>query len=140
MARITEGVPDILPDNLPNELPPYRMHQHEIVEEPGSKPTLLAPYRLSPTTLIDIKKQIEYLLENGLIRPSTSPYSAPVLFTPKIGRKPAHVHRLPSSHKQNIINKYPIPRIDDVLDQLRGATVLSKLDLRSGYWQNTGTP
>ncbi|GJP42730.1 hypothetical protein CLOM_g2266 [Closterium sp. NIES-68] len=129
---------DILPDNLPNELPPYRMHQHEIVEEPGSKPTLLAPYRLSPTTLIDIKKQIEYLLENGLIRPSTSPYSAPVLFTPKSDGSLRMCIDYRALNKQNIINKYPIPRIDDVLDQLRGATVLSKLDLRSGYWQNVG--
>ncbi|GJP81062.1 hypothetical protein CLOP_g11242 [Closterium sp. NIES-67] len=74
---------DILPDDLPDELPPYRTHQHEIVEEPGSKPTFQAPYRLSPTELADMKKQIEYLLAKGLIRPSTSPYGAPVLLTPK---------------------------------------------------------
>ncbi|GJP60742.1 hypothetical protein CLOP_g17964 [Closterium sp. NIES-67] len=80
---ITEGVPRHSSDDLPNELPPYRTHQHEIVEEPGSKPTFRAPYRLSPTELTDMKKQIEYLLTKGLIRPSTSPYGAPVLFTPK---------------------------------------------------------
>ncbi|GJP60934.1 hypothetical protein CLOP_g18151, partial [Closterium sp. NIES-67] len=74
---------DILPYDLPNELPPYQTHQHEIVEEPGSKPTFRAPYRLSPTKLADMKKQIRYLLAKGLIRPSTSPYGAPVLFTPK---------------------------------------------------------
>ncbi|GJP47355.1 hypothetical protein CLOM_g6555 [Closterium sp. NIES-68] len=74
---------DILPDDLSSELPPYRTHQHEIVEEPGSKPTFRAPYRLSPTKLTDMKKQIEYLLAKGLIRPSTLPYGAPVLFTPK---------------------------------------------------------
>ncbi|GJP69420.1 hypothetical protein CLOP_g412 [Closterium sp. NIES-67] len=75
---------DILPDNLPNELSPYQTHQPEIVEEPGSKLTFRAPYRLSPTELADMKKQIEYLLAKGLIRPSTSPYGAPVLFTPKL--------------------------------------------------------
>ncbi|GJP85359.1 hypothetical protein CLOP_g15458 [Closterium sp. NIES-67] len=74
---------DILLDDLPNELPPYRTHQHEIVEEPGSKPTFRALYRLSPTELTDMKKQIEYLQAKGLIRPSTSPCTAPVLFTPK---------------------------------------------------------
>ncbi|GJP64194.1 hypothetical protein CLOP_g21209 [Closterium sp. NIES-67] len=74
---------DILPNDLPDELPPYRTHQHEIVEEPRSKPTFRAPYRLSPTELADMKKQIEYLLAKGLIGPSTSPYGAPVLFTPK---------------------------------------------------------
>ncbi|GJP42080.1 hypothetical protein CLOM_g1672 [Closterium sp. NIES-68] len=126
---------DILPDDLPNELPPYRTHQHEIVEEPGSKPTFRAPYRLSPTELTDMKKQIEYLLAKGLIRPSTSPYGALVLFTPKPDGSLRMCIDYRALNKQTIKNKYPIPRIDDLLDQLRGATVFSKLDLRSGYWQ-----
>ncbi|GJP78049.1 hypothetical protein CLOP_g8378, partial [Closterium sp. NIES-67] len=126
---------DILPDDLPNELPPYRTHQHEIVEEPGSKPTFRAPYRLSPTELTDMKKQIEYLLAKGLIRPSTPPYGAPVLFTPKPDGSLRMCIDYRALNKQTIKNKYPIPRIDDLLDQLRGATVFSKLDLRSGYWQ-----
>ncbi|GJP33280.1 hypothetical protein CLOM_g17827, partial [Closterium sp. NIES-68] len=126
---------DILHDDLPNELPPYRTHQHEIVEEPGSKPTFQAPYRLSPTELTDMKKQIEYLLAKGLIRPSTSPYGAPVLFTPKPDGSLRMCIDYRALNKQTIKNKYPIPRIDDLLDQLRGATVFSKLDLRSGYWQ-----
>ncbi|GJP86111.1 hypothetical protein CLOP_g16170 [Closterium sp. NIES-67] len=126
---------DILPDDLPDELPPYRTHQHEIVEEPGSKPTFRAPYRLSPTELTDMKKQIEYLLAKGLIRPSTSPYGAPVLFTPKPDGSLRMCIDYRALNKQTIKNKYPIPRIDDLLDQLRGATVFSKLDLRSGYWQ-----
>ncbi|GJP81305.1 hypothetical protein CLOP_g11465 [Closterium sp. NIES-67] len=126
---------DILPDDLPNELPPYRTHQHEIVEEPGSKPTFRAPYRLSPTELTDMKKQIEYLLAKGLIRPSTSPYGAPVLFTPKPDGSLRMCIDYRALNKQTIKNKYPIPRIDDLLDQLRGATVFSKLDLRSRYWQ-----
>ncbi|GJP70686.1 hypothetical protein CLOP_g1598 [Closterium sp. NIES-67] len=126
---------DILPDDLPDELPPYRTHQHEIVEEPGSKPTFRAPYRLNPTELADMKKQIEYLLAKGLIRPSTSPYGAPALFTPKLDRSLRMCMDYRALNKQTIKNKYPIPRIDDLLDQLRGATVFSKLDLRSGYWQ-----
>ncbi|GJP75890.1 hypothetical protein CLOP_g6293 [Closterium sp. NIES-67] len=126
---------DILPDDLPNELPPYRTHQHEIVEEPGSKPTFRAPYRLSPTELTDMKKQIEYLLAKRLIRPSTSPYGAPVLFTPKPDGSLHMCIDYRALNKQTIKNKYAIPRIDDLLDQLRGATVFSKLDLRSGYWQ-----
>ncbi|CAI7767857.1 unnamed protein product, partial [Closterium sp. NIES-54] len=64
-------------------VPPARTHEHEIVEEPGVKPISRAPYRLSPTELTDMKKQIEYLLDRQLIRPSTSPYGAPVLFIPK---------------------------------------------------------
>ncbi|GJP69600.1 hypothetical protein CLOP_g592 [Closterium sp. NIES-67] len=126
---------DILLDDLPNELPPYQTHQHEIVEEPGSKPTFRAPYRLSPTELTDMKKQIEYLLAKGLIRPSTSPYGAPVLFTPKPDGSLRMCINYRALNKQTIKNKYPILRINDLLDQLRGATVFSKLDLRSGYWQ-----
>ncbi|GJP67664.1 hypothetical protein CLOP_g24457, partial [Closterium sp. NIES-67] len=124
----------ILLDDLPNELPPYRTHQHEIVEEPGSKPTFRAPYRLSPTKLADMKKQIEYLPAKGLIRPSTSPYGAPVLFTLKPDGSLRMCIDYRVLNKQTIKNKYPIPRIDDLLDQRRGATVFSKLDLRSGYW------
>ncbi|CAI7839790.1 unnamed protein product [Closterium sp. NIES-53] len=83
IQKLLEEFEDVLPYDLPDQLPPYRTHQHEIIEEPGSKPTFRAPYRLSPTELADMKKQIEYLLDRGLIRPSTSPYGAPVLFTPK---------------------------------------------------------
>ncbi|GJP32774.1 hypothetical protein CLOM_g17372 [Closterium sp. NIES-68] len=126
---------DIPPDNLPNKLPPYRMHQHEIVEEPSSKLTFRAPYQLSPTELADMKKQIEYLLTKGLIRPSTSPYGAPVLFTPKPDGSMRMCIDYRAFNKQTIKNKYPIPRIDDLLDQLRGATEFSKLDLQSGLWQ-----
>ncbi|GJP58103.1 hypothetical protein CLOP_g20463 [Closterium sp. NIES-67] len=92
-------------------------------------------YRLSPTELADMKKQIEYLLAKGLIRPSTSPYGAPVLFTPEPDGSLRMCIDYRALNKQTIKNKYPIPRIDDLLDQLRGATAFSKLDLRSGYWQ-----
>ncbi|GJP84359.1 hypothetical protein CLOP_g14420 [Closterium sp. NIES-67] len=135
IKEILKEFQDILLDDLPDELPLYRMHQHEIVEEPGSKPTFRAPYRLSPTELADMKKQIEYLLAKGLIRPSTSPYSAPVLFMQKPNGSLCMCIDYRALNKQTIQNKYPIPRIDDLLDQLRGAMVFSKLDLRSGYWQ-----
>ncbi|CAI7859372.1 unnamed protein product [Closterium sp. NIES-54] len=135
IQKLLEEFEDVLPDDLPDQLPPYRTHQHEIIEEPGSKPTFRAPYRLSSTELADMKKQIEYLLDKGLIRPSTSPYGAPVLFTPKPDGSLRMCIDYRALNKQTIKNKYPIPRIDYLLDQLRGATVFSKLDLRSGYWQ-----
>ncbi|CAI5484174.1 unnamed protein product [Closterium sp. Yama58-4] len=82
-----------------------------------------------------MKKQIEYLLDRQLIRPSTSPYGAPVLFTPKPDGSLRMCINYRARNKQTVKNKYPIPRIDDLLDQLRGATMFLKLDLRSGYWQ-----
>ncbi|CAI7908666.1 unnamed protein product, partial [Closterium sp. NIES-54] len=81
--EVLEQYKDIMPDNLPAGVPPARTHEHEIVEEPGAKPVSRAAYRLSPTELTDMKKQLEYLLDRQLIRPSTSPYGAPFLFTPK---------------------------------------------------------
>ncbi|CAI7732403.1 unnamed protein product [Closterium sp. NIES-54] len=135
IQKLLEEFQDVLPDVLLDQLPPYRTHQHEIIKEPGSKPTFRAPNRLSPTELADMKKQIEYLLDKGLIRPSTSPYGAPVLFTPKPDGSLRMFIDYRALNKQTIKNKYPIPRIVDILDQLCGATVFSKLDLRSGYWQ-----
>ncbi|CAI7815254.1 unnamed protein product [Closterium sp. NIES-54] len=135
IQKLLEEFEYVLPDDLQDQLPPYRTHQHEIIEEPGSKPTFRAPYRLSPTELADMKKQIKYLLDKGLIRPSTSPYGAPVLFTPKPDGSLRMCIDYRALNKQTIKNKYPIPRIDDLLDQLRGATIFSKLDLRSRYWQ-----
>ncbi|CAI5484512.1 unnamed protein product [Closterium sp. Yama58-4] len=135
VKEVLEQYKDIMPDDLPAGVPPARTHEHEIVEEPGAKPVSRAPYRLSPTELTDMKKQIEYLLDRQLIRPSTSPYGAPVLFTPKPDDSLRMCINYRALNKQTVKNKYPIPRIDDLLDQLRGATVFSKLDLRSGYWQ-----
>ncbi|CAI7732175.1 unnamed protein product [Closterium sp. NIES-53] len=133
--EVLEQYKDIMPDDLSAGVPPARTHEHEIVEEPGAKPVSRAPYRLSPTELTDMKKQKEYLLDRQLIRPSTSPYGAPVLFTPKPDGSLRTCIDYRALNKQTVKNKYPIPRIDDLLDQLRGATVFSKLDLRSGYWQ-----
>ncbi|CAI5997914.1 unnamed protein product [Closterium sp. NIES-64] len=135
VKEVLEQYKDIMPDDLPAGVPPARTHEHEIVEEPGAKPISRAPYRLSPTELTLMKKQIEYLLDRQLIRPSTSPYGAPVLFSPKPHGSLRMCIDYRALNKQTFKIKYPIPRIDDLLDQLRGATVFSKLDLRSGYWQ-----
>ncbi|CAI7777905.1 unnamed protein product, partial [Closterium sp. NIES-54] len=81
--EVLEQYKDIMPDDLPAGVTPTRTHEHKIVEEPGAKPVSRAPYQLSPTELTDMKKQIEYPLDRQLIRPSTSTYGAPFLFTPK---------------------------------------------------------
>ncbi|KAL0439630.1 UNVERIFIED_CONTAM: Transposon Ty3-I Gag-Pol polyprotein [Sesamum latifolium] len=90
---------------------------------------------MAPSELKELKKQLEELLDKGFIRPSISPWGAPVLFV----KKKDGSMRLCIDYRQlnqiTIKNKYPLPRIDDLLDQLKGATVFSKIDLRSGYWQ-----
>ena len=116
----------------------YQEHREvdfEIETIPGAAPISIAPYRMAPSELKELKKQLEELLEKGFIRPSTSPWGAPVLFV----KKKDGSMRLCIDYRQlnrvTVKNKYPLPRIDDLLDQLRGATVFSKIDLRSGYWQ-----
>jgi hypothetical protein len=85
--------------------------------------------------LQELKKQLENLLEKGFIRPSKSPFGAPVLFvTKKDGTKCMCVD-YQALNKATIKNRYPLPQIDDILDQFRGAIIFSKLDIRSGYYQ-----
>ncbi|GJP77841.1 hypothetical protein CLOP_g8177, partial [Closterium sp. NIES-67] len=97
----------------------------------------LALHRLSPTKLADMKKQIEYLIIKGPIHPSTAPYGALVLFTPKPDGSLRMCIDCRALNKQTINYKYQIPRIHDLFDQLMGATVFSELELRSRYWQIT---
>ncbi|KAL0458154.1 UNVERIFIED_CONTAM: Retrovirus-related Pol polyprotein from transposon [Sesamum latifolium] len=122
------------PEELPG-LPPHREVDFEIETIPGAAPISIAPYRMAPSELKELKKQLEELLDKGFIRPSISPWGAPVLFV----KKKDGSMRLCIDYRQlnriTIKNKYPLPRIDDLLDQLKGATVFSKIDLRSGYWQ-----
>jgi hypothetical protein len=90
---------------------------------------------VSGPELVELKKQIDELLEKGYIRPSTSPWAAPVLFVEKkdgIKRMCIDYRFL---NEVTVKNKYPLPRIEDLFDQLRGAGVFSKIDLRSGYHQ-----
>ncbi|KAL2252041.1 UNVERIFIED_CONTAM: Retrovirus-related Pol polyprotein from transposon [Sesamum indicum] len=131
---VVREFPDVFPDELPG-LPPHREVDFEIDTIPGAAPISIAPYRMAPSELKELKKQLEELLDKGFIRPSISPWGAPVLFV----KKKDGSMRLCADYRQlnriTIKNKYPLPRIDDLLDQLKGATVFSKIDLRSGYWQ-----
>ena len=90
---------------------------------------------MAPIEMKELKKQLDELLEKGFIRPSASPWGAPVLFV----KKKDGTFRLCIDYRElnkvTIKNKYPLPRIDDLLDQLKGAKVFSKIDLRSGYHQ-----
>ncbi|KAG8478506.1 hypothetical protein CXB51_028386 [Gossypium anomalum] len=125
---------DVFLKELPG-LPPVREVELGIELVPGTTPISIAPYRMAPTELKELKVQLQELMHKGSARPSYSPWSAPVLFV----RKKDGSMRLCINYKQlnkvTVKNKYPLPRIDDLFDQLRGAMVFSKIDLWSGYYQ-----
>ena len=122
-------------DSLPNELPPPRPEDHTISLIPGSSPPNQPPYRVSLMQQEEILKQVNELLEKGLIRPSTSPYCSPVLLVQKKDGTFRMCIDYRSLNKITIKNRFPIPRIDDILDKLQGASIFSRIDLKSGYHQ-----
>ena len=102
---------------------------------PGTNPISKTPYRMAPNEMKELKKQIEELLEKGFIRPSVSPWGAPVLFVKKKDGSLRLCIDYRELNKVTVKNKYSLPHIDDLLDQLSGAQIFSKIDLRSGYHQ-----
>ncbi|XP_052736620.1 uncharacterized protein LOC128197836 [Vigna angularis] len=125
---------DVFPEEVPG-LPPPREVEFSIDLVSGAGPVSIAPYRMAPAELAELKKQIEELLEKQFIRPSASPWGAPVLLVKKKDGSSRLCVDYRQLNKLTIKNKYPLPRIDDLMDQLHGATVFSKIDLRSGYHQ-----
>jgi hypothetical protein len=125
---------DVFPEELPG-LPPLREVDFPIDLVPGAAPISRTPYRMAATELAELKRQLADLLAKGFIQPSASPWGAPVLFV----KKKDGSLRLCIDYRQlnqvTVKNKYPLPRIDDLFDQLHGAAVFSKIDLRSGYYQ-----
>ncbi|KAL0536830.1 hypothetical protein IC582_025792 [Cucumis melo] len=125
---------DVFLDDL-SGLPPDREIEFTIELLPGTAPISQAPYRMAPSELKELKMQLQELVDKGYIRPTVSPWGAPVLFV----KKKDGTLRLCIDYRQlnkvTIRNKYPLPRIDDLFDQLRGAALFSKIDLRSGYHQ-----
>ena len=113
----------------------YRDVDFTIELHPGTFPISMTPHRMAPIELLELKVQLQELLDRGFIRLSTSPWGAPVLFS----KKKDKTLRLCIDYRQlnrvTIKNKYPLPRINDLFDQLRGAQVYSKIDLRSDYHQ-----
>ncbi|KAM1440302.1 hypothetical protein ACFXTO_014081 [Malus domestica] len=133
-VRVVRNFPDVFPNDLPG-LPPNRDMEFVIDLLSGTDPISLDPYRMAPADLRELKVQLQELMDKGFIQPNTSPLGAPVLFV----RKKDKTLRLCIDYKQlnrvTIKNRYPLPCIDDLFDQLQGACVFSKIDLRSGYYQ-----
>jgi hypothetical protein len=134
-SNIVSRFRDVFPDALPKGLPPKRRVDHKIELEPGQQPPSRPTYRMSQPEMDELKKQLAELMENGHIRESKSPYGAPVLFVKKKEGTLRMCIDYRALNKITIKNKYPLPRIDELLDRLTGAKYFSKIDLRSGYWQ-----
>jgi hypothetical protein len=132
--RIVSEFPDVFPEELPG-MPLERKVEFAIELIPGTVPISKRAYRVSEPELVELKKQIDELLEKGYIRPSTSPWAALVLFVQKKDGTKRMCIDYRSLNEVIVKNKYPLPRIEDLFDQLRGASVFSKIDLRSGYHQ-----
>ena len=126
--------PNVFPEELPG-LPPHREIEFAIEIVLCATPASITPYRMAPLELKESKLQLQELLEKGFIRPSVLPWGAPVLFV----KKKDGTLRLCIDYRQlnklTVKNKYLLPRIDDLFDQLKGASIFSKIDLRSGYHQ-----
>jgi hypothetical protein len=130
----TQNYPDVFGET-PQGLPPESHGHHYIELEPDARPQWRPMYRLSPAELQEVKDQIQAYLEKGWIRPSTSPWSAPILFAPKKDGTLRMCIDYRALNKLTVKNRYPIPRIDDLLDHLQGAQYFSTLDLQQGYHQ-----
>ncbi|MCO5550809.1 hypothetical protein L7F22_004301 [Adiantum nelumboides] len=126
---------DCFSDSLPSQLPPERPEDHAIDLVPGSSPPNRPPYRVSAALLKEIMSQVEELLEKGLIQPSSSPFCSLVLLVQKKDGSWRMCIDYRALNKNTIKNRFPVPRIDDILDKLEAAAMFSTIDLKSGYHQ-----
>jgi hypothetical protein len=126
--------PDVFPEDLPG-LPPERDVEFVIELKPGTAPVSRRSYRMPPNELAELKTQLQDLLEKGFIRPSSSPWGCPAIFVKKKDQTLYMCVDYRPFNEVTIKNKYPLPRNYILFDQLTGARVFSKIDLRSGYHQ-----
>jgi hypothetical protein len=139
-ARPTDGIrvvfefPDVFSDDLPG-MPPNRDIEFSIDLLPGTAPIAKRPYRTAPVEHEEVKKTVDELLAKGYIRRSFSPWAFPILLVEKKDGAKRMCVDYRDLNAVTIKNKHPLPRIEDLFDQLQGACVFSKIDLRSGYHQ-----
>ncbi|KAL4011208.1 hypothetical protein IC575_028257 [Cucumis melo] len=131
---VVKEYPDVFPDELPGLSPPRKI-DFAIELESVTASISRAPYRMAPAELKELKVQLQELLDKGFIRPSVSPWRAPVLFVKKKDGSMRLCIDYRELNNVTVKNRYPLPRIDDLFDQLQGATIFYKIDLRSGYHQ-----
>ena len=132
MIPVIKEFLEVFPEELPG-IPLERKVVTSIEVVHGTTPISRAPYRMAPIELKELKTQLHELLDKGFIRPSVSPWGALVLFVKKKDGTLRMCIGYRQINKATVKNKYPLPRIEDLFDQLKGASVFSKIDLRSGY-------
>ncbi|GJV65352.1 putative reverse transcriptase domain-containing protein [Tanacetum coccineum] len=131
---VVRDFPEVFPEDLPG-LPPTRQVEFHIELIPGAAPVARAPYRLAPAEMKELAEQLKELSDKGFIRPSSSPWGAPILFVKKKDGSFRMCIDYRELNKLTVKNRYPLPRIDDLFDQLQGSSIYSKINLRSGYHQ-----
>jgi hypothetical protein len=129
---VVNEFPDVFPEELPGMLPDQDI-EFVIELKPGTTPIYKTPFRMTTLELAELKEHIRELLEKGFIHPSSSPCGAPVIFVPKKDGTQRLCMDYRALNEVTVKNKYPLLRIDDLFDQLWGACVFSKIDLRLGY-------
>ncbi|GJW82464.1 putative reverse transcriptase domain-containing protein [Tanacetum coccineum] len=132
--HIVRDFPEVFPDDL-SGLPPVKEIEFRIDLIPGALPVVKSPYRLAPSEMIELSNQLKELQEKSFIRPVHSPWGAPMLFVKNKDGALRMCIDYRELNKLTIKNCYPLPRIDDLFDQLQGACYFSKIDLRLGYHQ-----
>ena len=135
VKKVLQEFQNVLPEQLLKVLPLRRTVDHEIELLPRVKPPAKGLYRMTPPKLAELRKQLNELLQAGFIRPSKAPFGAPMLFQKKQDESLRLCVDYKALNKVTVRNKYPIPLIANLFDQLSNAKFFSKLALRSGYHQ-----
>jgi hypothetical protein len=133
VLSVVEEFKDVFPEGLPG-IPPHREVEH-VIELKDDEPVYRPPYRLSPKEQDTLRSQLQTMLRLGLVRPSRSPYGAPVLFVKKRDGSLRMVVDYRALNKKTVKDRYPIPRIADLVDRLGSAKIFSKIDLQQGFYQ-----
>ena len=136
VLELNKRYEQLFPESLPKGLPPSRDTDHRIDLKPDSKPPAKRLYRCAPGEETVLKETLNELLDKGFIEPSNSPYGAGCFFVPKPhSTKLRMVVDFSQLNAQTIVDQYPLPRIDELIDQIGSAKVFSTLDLHSGFHQ-----